>query len=100
MDTNKLYTEIQNDQILCICGRPSIWPECDSFSRVYIKNAGDGAVRGFVQLDGYIIGEAIMHNFMVNTTCDSRYLELHRFLAHASPSCILSRVALYTYLKC
>ena len=50
---------------------------------------------GFVQLDGYVVGGAILHIIMVRyNTCDSRNPVLHQFHAHPSALCILAKVDL------
>jgi len=55
---------------------------------------------GFVRLNRYVMGGAIVHIIMVQyNTYDSQNTELHQFRAHASPLCILAKVKLYTYLK-
>ena len=50
---------------------------------------------GFVRLDRYVVGGAILHIITVRyDTCDSRNPELHQFRAHPSALCILAKVEL------
>jgi len=50
---------------------------------------------GFVQLNRYVVGGAIVHIIMVRyDTCGSQNPEIHQFRAHPSALCILTKVEL------
>ena len=83
---NKLWTGIQNDRIH-ICGDLTLADHRSglnvSSQECISRNRGCDCA-GFVQPDGYVIGDLIVHKFPVQyNICDFRYPELHQLHAHA-----------------